>query len=574
MLKTLLILPDGTELFSGNAVENAIVSATLTQCVNSGEELTLGSTCANMLEAKIITPNGRLIIEAGAEITAYKIDDSNQRHKIGIFTTEKPTRPSANSVSITAYDRVNWLDKDLTQWLAGLEEWPYSLYKFAWMVCAECGLELQNTEIPNGDYQIEKFAAEGITGRKLMQWVGEIAGRFCRATPDGQIELAWYTPAQITIGANASAATEPVAVSYKEGNLSIEDPSAEIFYEDGALWITSASLKTVDGENGNVVLLLQEELQQQYYFQNGLTFEDYLVAPIEKVQIKQGEDDVGTIYPNLTEKTNTYVISGNYLLTASNAERLLPVAQVLYEHLKNISYTPCKISMPANLTINAGNTVQIVDKNGKRITAYVMTRTQSGQKDTLECTGTARRDSVSAVNSQSLEALSGKVFNLRTDVDGLKVENADTHGKMAQIQLDIEGISSTVSQQNKNIENTTSTLSRLEQTTQGISATIKSIQDNGVAKVENEFGLTIEESSVKIHRSNSEMTNKLDEKGMYVVRNEGSSNETMMLRADADGVIATDVKVRNFLQVGSFARFEDYRDGTDEMRTACFWVGG
>ena len=95
-----------------------------------------------------------------------------------------------------------------------------------------------------------------------------------------------------------------------------------------------------------------------------------------------------------------------------------------------------------------------------------------------------------------------------------------------------------------------------------------------MSKVSNEFGLTIDESAVTIHRSGSEMTNSLDEKGMYVVRSKGTSKETVMLQADAYGVIATDVKVRNYLNVGDYARFEDYNNGTDSKRTACFWVGG
>lgn len=525
MLRTLIVLPDGTELFSGVGAVNAIQSATITECVNGAQELTLGSCCANMVEAKIIAPEGGLSIAAGDEITVYKVDDAGQRYKVGLFTTEKPTRESANRLSITAYDRVSWLDKDLTQWVAGLADWPYDLHKFAWMVCAACDLELVNTEIPNGDYKVKQFSADGITGRQLMQWVGEIAGRFCRATADGGIEFAWYTPAAISLG-----------------------PCQEKK--------TSAGI---------------EEITQEYYFQNGLSFEDYSVAKIEKVQLRQNKEDVGTVYPpNVAEKVNTYIITGNYLLTASTANDLKPVAQVLYDHLTGVEYTPCKVSIPAGVSIHAGNIVQITDRNGKKITAYVMTKTQSGQKDTLECTGSARRDSSSAVNNQNYEALEGKVLNLRVDVDGIKVENASTAGKVAELAGSVDGFKTTVSA----VDGMKKDITSLQQGAGAISATVQSIQNNGVSKVTNEFGLTIDGSAVKINRTGSEMTNKLNEKGMYVVRNEGKTNETVMLQADTKGVVATDVSVRNYLVVGDNARFEDYSDGTDDKRTACFWVGG
>ena len=89
-----------------------------------------------------------------------------------------------------------------------------------------------------------------------------------------------------------------------------------------------------------------------------------------------------------------------------------------------------------------------------------------------------------------------------------------------------------------------------------------------------EFGVTIDGSAVRIARSDSNMENRLDEKGMYVVRQPGTLNETIMLRADADGVVATDVTVRNYLRLGDHARFEDYTDGADSKRTACFYIGG
>lgn len=565
MLRTLIVLPDGTELFSGVGEANTIQSVTVTECVNGAQELTLGSCCANMVEAKILTPNGALSIAAGDELTVYRVADDGTRYKVGLFTTEKPARPTANSMSITAYDRVSWLDKDLTQWLARLDAWPYSLYDLASMVCAECGLILKNEEIPNGGYYVQKFSADGITGRQLIQWIGEIAGRFCRATADGDIEFAWYTPATIGIGYPNTNGTE---VAYDNGALSIKAEDALVVDDEEGLSITSAYLQVSDDGNGNVIITVSDALERQYYSQNGLSFEDYVTAPIEKVQLRQNEEDVGAVYPDIAEEVNTYIISNNYLLTANTEADLKSVAQTLYEHLRGVSYTPCKVSIPTNLLIHAGNTVQITDRNGKSITAYVMTRTQAGQKDTLECTGSARRDSSSAVNNQSFKALTGKVLNLTTTVDGLKVENKDTSGKVASIAATVDSIDTRVGNQQSQIDGVNESISQIRQTAIEISATVKSVQDEGVKKVSTEFGLTIDESAVKIQRSDSEMTNCLNEDGMYVKYQEGKSNEKIMLKADKDGVIATDVSVRNYLSVGKYARFEDY----DQDRTACFWT--
>lgn len=568
MLKTIIVLPDGTELSSGVGAQVAIQSITVTECVNSAQELTLGSTCANMVEAKLLAPEGALSITAGDELAVYR-EEGGVRHPVGLFTTEKPTRPTANTLSVTAYDRVSWLDRDLSLWLASLDAWPYSLFDLAGMVCAECGLELANEELPNGDYMVSRFSADGVTGRQILSWVGQAAGRFCRATPEGKIEFAWYTPlTTCAIGPQK----ESGGWSYADGDLSLTVDGATVT-DDGAgnVALTSEHLTVTDDGSGNVILVLAQQSETLVYYQNGLSFEDYTVADIQKVQLRQNEEDVGTVYPDIAETVNTYVITGNCLLTAADAQELLPIAQTLYAQLKDVSYTPCKVTVPAQLDIHAGHTVQITDRNGRTLTAYIMTKTQSGQRDTLECTGAPNRGSSTAVNNQSYAALSGKVLNLRTDVDGLKAENADMQGNFSKLEMDLAGVTTAVQLQQQAADGVKTDVTKLQQTATELSATVQSIRDNGVDKVTTTFGLTVDGSALTVHRSGSDMTNRINEQGMYVLRNGGTPLETVMLRADAQGVLATDVSVRNYLNIGSFARLEDYSDGTDRKRTACYW---
>ena len=326
-------------------------------------------------------------------------------------------------------------------------------------------------------------------------------------------------------------------------------------------------MTVTDDGNGNVVLVIPESVQTVMYYQNGLSFEDYTVAAIEKVQLRQNEEDVGTVYPDgLEGERNTYIITGNPLVTALSADDLVPVAQTLYEILKDVSYTPCKVSVPANMNIRAGHTVQITDRNGKTITAYVMTKTQKGQKDTLECTGSPTRDSTTVVNNRSYADLQGKVMHLRTDLNGLVAEHRATAGKAAKLELDMEGIRGQVSSQEELKER----ISTVEQTADGVKLSVETIQNEGVDKLKTGMGYTFDDQGLNIHKTDSEITNRLDETGMQVLRNADTDYETVMLRADANGVVATDVTVRNYLVIGTHARLEDYENG----RTACFYLEG
>ncbi len=341
MLKNVIILSDGAKISSGAGMGNAIQSCTITECVNSETELTLGSTCSTCLEAKIIAPGGALRITD--TFTLSKQNEAGILIPVGVFNPEKPVKSSANVYKVTAYDNISKLDKDLSAWLKGLTGWPYTLVTFAGMVCGACGLKLATGNVPNGSFPVKRFYKPGVTGRQLMRWIGEICCRFCRANAAGDIELAWYQPSEATIQATG----------------------------------------------------------ERYYFAKSLSYEDYNVAPVDAVQLRLADSDSGVLWPE-ANAANPYIISGNPILLAQVNGGLLSYLNVIQKELASMtSYRPCKISLPACMDIRAGDTVRIVDGNGESFTTCVMTKTQSGQRDTLECTGSKSRSSSTACHSQS-----------------------------------------------------------------------------------------------------------------------------------------------------------------------------
>ncbi len=347
MLKTIIRLADGTEISSGAREAWSIRNSTLTECVNSGMELTIGSVCSACLELEILDTAGTLKLTANDEIVLIKEDDIGQRTQLGIFRMEKPTKASANVFKITAYDRVSALDKDLTEWLQGLTEWVYSLDEFADLVCAACGVKRAGGNFPNALFPVHQFHKTGVTGRQLMGWIAEIACRFCRATADGEIELAWYAPSGVTI--------EPT------------------------------------GENR--------------YFAGSLSYEDYNVTQIDGVRLRLAQSDSGALWPD-NEADNPYIITGNAVLLAVVTENLIPYLEVMEQELAALPrYRPCQIDVPARLDLRPGHFVDVIDKYGKQIHTCIMTKIQTGNRDSYESTGSVSRDSSSAVNNQSTGAV-------------------------------------------------------------------------------------------------------------------------------------------------------------------------
>lgn len=421
MLKNVLLLDDGSEIVAGKVGQNAILSLSYTAMVSSTTDLVPGAACANKLEITIwVEPGGSLVITSGTRLRYYQEDASGARTLVGTFWAVKPTRQTRNTYKIYAYDVVSKLDGIQSTWLRSIQgDFPMTIWVFAQRVAQRCNVEIANTALPrNGDYSVAAFYSDNLTGRQMLSWVAQAACTFLRATPDGKLQFAWY---ETLAGYGISPGT-----------------NAEGVYT--ALDLSGQLLETADGE---IWTFAQPQVG---YFSGTLSYEDYTTAPIDKVQIKQTDDDVGVIYPPDETGTNALVIQGNLLLTTKTADALRPVAQAIYEMMQGVTYTPLQVSIPLAADAPApGEIITVTDAYGRTMQAYIMQRTISGQKVTLESTGNARRDGTSAVNNQKWQNLQGKVLEIQTSVDGIKITAADLAGRLASLELTVDGLRTEVS---------------------------------------------------------------------------------------------------------------------------------
>ena len=420
--KSVLVLGDGTEIAAGDANDSAVFSLTYTETVSSTTDLCPGAACANKIEFEIwVQPGESLTITSGTQISYYRQDlSTNDRTLVGTFWAVKPTRASRNTYKVYAYDAVSKLDGIQSTWLRSIQgNFPMTLWSFAQLVAQRCSLTISNTALPrNGDYQVQAFYADNLTGRQLLSWVAEASGTFLRAMPDGKLEFAWYTPDS----------------------------------HDTGIMAGDQGVRAIVRLSGDVLRTSQDEIYRigisgRFYYQSSLTYEDYQTEKIDKVQIKQTDDDVGVIYPPDETGTNALVISGNLLLTTSTAETLQPVAQSLYGLMADVTYTPCEIEIQDDGQTHAGDIVEVTDSRGNTFTAYIMEAVSSGGRLKLTCTGNASRDGTAAVNEQSYTNLQGRVLEISASVDGLRVVNRDLQGSLASLELTVDGIETNVQKQ-------------------------------------------------------------------------------------------------------------------------------
>jgi len=374
LLQPILTLPSGTELRGGQA-GSAVENLTLHTAVNAGQEFAIGSAYSDYIEAEIwADPGGSLQITAGDVLTYYRLDDAGNRTKVGIFYAEKPTRTKRNSYKVTAYDTMSKLDADFSGWLrANQAQFPKTIWQLVQLACQRAGVTLAGISLPiNGSHSVQAFYADNLTCRQIISWAAEAAGCYAHMNADGKLQFLTYTDKRST---------------------------AKI---------------TPDGVSNSTA-----------YYADSLSYEDYTVKAIEKVQIRQSDSDVGVIYPDSTTATNTYAVQGNLLLTTGTEANLKSVVQNLYNVLKNVTYTPCKVSVPSSFNLACGQIVHVKDARGREFDTYLMSATISS-------------------GNASYKNLTGKMLEIKTSVDGLEVKASDLTGKYTDLKATVDGLSSEV----------------------------------------------------------------------------------------------------------------------------------
>ena len=174
---------------------------------------------------------------------------------------------------------------------------------------------------------------------------------------------------------------------------------------------------------------------------------------------------------------------------------------------------------------------------------------------------TAGNINANLIKSGVIESTNGNFrFNLETGeivVGGYATEN------------DVETLDAKLINQDEKLNAVNQQLAQVQETNNFISLEVSNIRQNGVEKVRTSMGYTFDDEGLNIQKEGEEIQNKLNNEGMYVSR----SGE-IILQANANGVNAIDIKVKNYLVIGDHTRIENYNDGEDSARTALFWLPG
>lgn len=177
-------------------------------------------------------------------------------------------------------------------------------------------------------------------------------------------------------------------------------------------------------------------------------YEDYLMQKIDKLQIRNEEDEVGCIYG---EGTNCYVVQDNFLLYGMPDEEMLEAAANMYSVIRNIRYRPAHVEAKGNPVLEAGDGIRL-STTYEIVYTYIFQRTLKGiqaLRDTYDAEGEEyQREKVNSVREEIVR-LKGKTNKLTRTVEETKLELADLEANAyAEIKANAEQISLKVSKDN------------------------------------------------------------------------------------------------------------------------------
>lgn len=162
-------------------------------------------------------------------------------------------------------------------------------------------------------------------------------------------------------------------------------------------------------------------------------YEDYIVRTIDKLQIREKENDIGVI---VGDGGNTYVIEGNFLVYGKETKELNEIGEKTLSKIKGIIYRPFSADCKGNPCFEVGDAVRLQTRY-ELIESYILKRTLKGiqaLRDGLEADGEEYRTSKVNGMQRSILQLKGKSNTLERSIEETKSTIVDVEkGLQSQI---------------------------------------------------------------------------------------------------------------------------------------------
>ena len=345
----------------------------LTENLSSGSNIIWGSCEAAKFVVTVADVEDEI---EGREFTAT-LSIGDYKMAYGIYVVDSVVRQAdRRKHKITAYDRMIKFDVDVSDWYHAMyptDDTTHTIQELRDSLCEHIGVPQQQTVLINDEMVVGKtISPESLCGRNVLKAICEINGVFGHFDRTGMLTY----------------------ISLQDTGLYPSDtlyPGDDLYPQSG--WAAA------------------EELE--YY--KTITYEDYLIDGIDRVQVRQEDGDIGAV---VGSGSNAYVVEGNFLAYGLGSADLTKLAWSIYDSIAGKTYRPAKIVSYAMPWIEVGDGLRAITTDTE-IATFVLTRTMSGiqaMMDTVEAKGTKTQGQSFGIQNEIIQ-LKGKTAVIVRNVD-------------------------------------------------------------------------------------------------------------------------------------------------------------
>lgn len=470
------------------------------------------------------------------------INDAFQYVDLGNFyIKDMEDNRKEEEITVTGYDRMIRFMKTFKQSELQLT-YPCTITKLVQKMCEVCETELYSTDFFNSDLVVNEdfFTAQELTYRDVLEKVAQTT-----------LTTAFIKENKLYFCKLSNVVTQQLDQSYisrlviKEkfgplnalvlGRGSVEDnveaTDEESITQNGRCEIRFDENEFVQEQRENVIDNMFEQIKGlEYYSYEASDLGVMWLEPCDCIEL--GDRD-GNFY-------KTYYLKANITLTtgiSSDSEAEMPdEADTKYKVTSKAEKKTLKVE-------------RLAKKNEGLIKDLAQETTENTEKLTQ--------------HEQTIDSISDKVQSNITNINNNYQDVLGKLGDCAQ-KSDVETISKSV----ETIQTDSKYAIEIAQ----------EIQQNGVTKVKTSMGYTFDDNGLNIEKTGAETKTVLNEKGLDVKDNTGSSSESLLFAGFDKSTGETVVKSKNmtvekYLVIGKYSRIEDFtEDG--EKGTGFFWIGG
>lgn len=326
--------------------------------VSQSGSFDIGAAIVNKLTLQINNFSGKYTdyIWDGARVVCYiGLELSIGIEKIRICTMTVTDAPYQNTaiISLTCEDSMRLFDRDYSE---SKLTYPATRLQIIQDACEVCGVTLQSTRFDNDDFVIQNRPDDSsITFRQVIAWVAQMGCQWAKCDEYGRLCFGWY---EREVPDNFY---DLVETPWKdvEGNDILDTTGEQI------ITIMQTGITTIQ-TNGFTPWLYDLEI-------TGIKVTEY---------VENSSQNEAKTYQS---GKSGYVIeiSDNKLIQEGSGEK---ICQIIADRCVGLKFRPFTTGALTNIAWEAGDTIEISDRNGKQYKSFLTSVTLNpGAFEQLEC---------------------------------------------------------------------------------------------------------------------------------------------------------------------------------------------